>query len=303
MLDIRHFEIVQAIHGAGTVTGAARRLHLTQPAVSHALAELERRLGVSLFVREPRGMTLTREGRRVLDAAEIVLPVVREAEHDLSLFREGCQGVVRVSTQCYTAYHWLPQVLRHFSGRFPDVDVRIVPDAAGDPLTALLEDRLDVAVTHTEPTDGRLVSEGLFDDEIVAVVPATDPLAARARLEPADFEGRDVLLHSDAASSALFTDFLAPAGVRPGRVSELQLTQAVLQATRAGLGITAVTRWVVESELEGGDLVAIRLGAEGVFRRWRLVTRRDLRGRASVQELARLLVAEGAMHASHEERS
>ena len=289
MIEVRHLEIVDAIARAGSVTAAARRLHLTQPAVSHALADLEARLGVSLFTRRPRGMRITPEGARLTTAARVVLDEVRNAEADLRLFRDGQVGSMRIATECYTCYHWLPPILAHFQERFPDVSVRIATEATDDPLGALLDETLDAAIVHSKVEDAELVSERLYEDELLAAVPPGHPLASRPFLTARDFGDQVLLLHSDPENSVVVQDFLDPAGVRPSRIIELRLTEALIASVLSGLGVTVMAHWVLKPRLDAGDLVGLRLGADGLHRTWRLVTRRDRARRATIQELARLL--------------
>lgn len=288
MLDVRHLEMVEAIAIAGTVTGAARRLHLTQPALSHALASLEKRLGVPLFHRHPRGMAITPEGERVLSTARAVLQEIRTAEADLRRMGDGSHGTITVATECYTCYHWLPAVLGHFRTRFPGVDVHVAGDAAADPVAGLLDGRVDVAIVHRSVAHAELLSEPLFTDELVAVLPADHALARRPRVEPADFHDETLILHSRPEESAVVVDFLEPAGVRPARVLTLQLTDAVLSSVAAGLGVTVMATWALESRAGDAGLAVVPLAPDGLFREWRLLTRRDRAHRAAIQELARL---------------
>ena len=295
MLETRHLQIVEAIAREGTVTAAARTLHLTQPALSHALAQLEARLGLPLFRRAPRGMSLTPEGERLLQVAALVLPEVRAAELELRLAKEGHRGVLEISTECYTCYHWLPPILAHFQAAFPDVEVRIAPDSKEDPAQALLDGRLDVAIMHSAVRHPDLVSEELFVDELAAMVQPDHPLSVRPYLEPRDLRGETIVLHSDPDTSPVISEFLEPAGERPFRVLELQLTEAILAVVKSGLGVTVMAPWAVRPDLDRGTLKAVSLGKEGLHRSWRLVTRKDRARRATVQALARLLIEESGV--------
>ena len=126
ILEVRHLRMIEAIAREGGVTNAARRLHLTQPAVSHALRDLERKLGVKLFQRSPKGMIPTDNGERLLQTAAAVLDELQRAESHLAARRAGHLGALRIATQCYTCYHWLPGVLQAFSRDLPAIDVQIV---------------------------------------------------------------------------------------------------------------------------------------------------------------------------------
>src|SRR5215510_4912718 len=108
MLEIRHLRLVAAIAEEGGVTRAGNRLHLTQSALSHQLRDVEDRLGSALFERVGKRMILTDAGERLLRTARVVLDEIHQAEHDIRRASSGRQGVLRIATQCYTNYHWLP---------------------------------------------------------------------------------------------------------------------------------------------------------------------------------------------------
>ena len=195
ILEVRHLRVIDAIVREGGVSRAAERLHLTQPAVSHALRDLEDRLGVKLFERGARRMQPTPECQRLLRAAGIVLDELRRAEDDVAAIRNGQQGVLRIATQCYTCYHWLPRVLSTMTRDFPKVELQIVPEATRRPIEALIEESLDLAITSEVAAGTQVVSERLFDDELVAIVAPGHRLADRPFLEAADFADEHVILH------------------------------------------------------------------------------------------------------------
>src|SRR4051812_46679135 len=111
-LEIKHLRLVQAVNETRSITRAGERLRLTQSAVSHQLKEIEDRLGAALFVRARRDLTLTAAGKRVLSSAAVVLEELRRAEEDIAEISGSPRGAVRISTQCYTAYHWLPRLVK-----------------------------------------------------------------------------------------------------------------------------------------------------------------------------------------------
>ena len=137
-LELRHLKLVEAIAVEGAMTRAAARLNITQSALSHQLAGLEEGLGVSLFRRVPRGVILTEAGEKLLDCARLVLPTVREARELVAAADSKAQGTLRISTECYTCYHWLPSRLKTFQESFPHMEVEIVVEATRRPIEALL---------------------------------------------------------------------------------------------------------------------------------------------------------------------
>ena len=272
ILEIRHLQLVAAVAEHGTLTQAARHLDLTQSALSHQLLQLEGRLRLPLFHRMGRRMTPTPAGERLLETARRVLPELLEAEESLHGQALGRVATIRISTECYTCYHWLPPVLAPFRARHPGIDVRIVPDATRNPSAALLEGRIDLGLVHSEEPDPRLRHFALFQDEMVLVTAPGHPLARRSHIRPAHLASEHLITYDLSPDvSSVVRDFLARDGVSPARVSSIQLTEAIVEMTKAGIGVAILARWAVQPHLDAGTLAAVRLGRSGLTRRWHAV--------------------------------
>ena len=128
-LDIRHLKLIVAVTEEKSVTRAGEVLHLTQSALSHQLREIEEKLGTLLFRRMNKKMVLTPAGERLLQTARQVLDEMKRAEDHISQMAANRQGTLRISTECYTCYHWLPEVMKEFRRKFPGVEVKIDADA------------------------------------------------------------------------------------------------------------------------------------------------------------------------------
>jgi LysR family transcriptional regulator for metE and metH len=273
-LEVRHLQLVDAIAETGTVTAAALRLHVTQSALSHQLREIESRLEVKLFDRLGRRMVLTPAGARVRESARTVLQDLARAEQDLKNLN-GEAGTIRICTQCNTGYHWLPPLLKRFHARHPTIDVQICVAATARPLEALLGGEIDIALMTSPVKDRRVRTTELFQDELVAIVANAHPWAARAWVQPAAFATEHLIIYSaDRSDSYTFRCILTPARVEPARVSEVPLTEAILELVKAGIGIGVVARWAVEPAVKAVQLAAVRLTRRVVFRAWTAVNRR-----------------------------
>jgi LysR family transcriptional regulator for metE and metH len=290
-LDTRHLEMVQAIHVEGTLTGAARRLFISQPALSRQLAKLERRLGARLFLRHRKGMTPTPEGHRILEAAERVLGEVARAEQDVRLLAQGFVGTVRVATECYMCYHWLPWVARAYAERHPGVEVQLVPEATRDPYGALDRSAVDLAIVYSDPpTPDAMDRTAIFDDELVAVVASGHELAGEPHLTPAAFAAETLICHyAEPGRGVLEREFLEPSGVRPKRIAEMLVTPAVVAMARAGYGVAVVPRWILDAQGSSEGLAVLPLGEGGLRRTWYAARGATRRGEPVLEAMIEVL--------------
>ena len=296
-LEIRHLQLVDAIAETGTVTAAAGRLHVTQSALSHQLRDIESRLGVTLFERLGRRMVLTPAGARVRESARTILQDLANAELELRNLN-GNGGTIRLCTQCNTGYHWLPPLLKQFHSRHPSTDVQICVEATKRPLEALLAGEIDLAIMTNPVRDRRVTVTELFRDELVAIVAPSHPWASERWIKVSAFATEHLIIYSaDPTDSYAFRYVLSPAGVTPARVSAVPLTEAIVELVKAGLGIGMVARWAVEPAVRAGQLAAVRITRQGVFRPWIAVLRRDHQKRPAdrpwMDDFIELLAAQG----------
>jgi LysR family transcriptional regulator for metE and metH len=226
ILEIRHLRLVAAVAEHGSLTRAGRELNLTQSALSHQLLDLEGRLRTQLFLRMGKRMVPTVAGLRLLEAARQTLPTLLATEESLRRLASGHESVLRLSTECYTCYHWLPGALERFREQFPRVEVQVVAEVTRDPIPALLDGRIDLAIVYSDDRDERLEYHPLFADELCVILPAAHRLAGRAYVRAEDFATENVVMYAlNERDSTLFQKVLIPAGVRPARVTSIQLTE------------------------------------------------------------------------------
>jgi LysR family transcriptional regulator for metE and metH len=295
-LELRHLKLVEAIAAEGTMTRAATRLYITQSALSHQLSGLEESLGVTLFRRVPRGMVLTHSGEKLLECAQSVLRSVREVQELVAASEPEAQGTLRMSTACYTCYHWLPSRLKTFHATYPRVDVQIVVEATRRPVEALLGGQLDLAIVSEVPVQAAVGSRVLFEDELVAILSPEHNLADRRHLTPRDFIPEHLITYSVPLKNlTIYNQFLNPAGAVPARVSRIDLTEAIVEMVKANLGIAVMARWAVARHLNNATLKAVPLGRWGFHRKWYAATLKSRRPPAYLEAFVDLLAAQGAL--------
>jgi LysR family transcriptional regulator for metE and metH len=291
-LEMRHLKLLAAVATEGSITGAGKRLHLTQSALSHQLHDAEERLGARLFLRLGKKMVLTTAGERLLASAQRVLEELRQAEEQVQNISSGVRGVIRLSTECYTCYHWLPSVLRAFHSKFPGVDVRIEVEATCRPVAALLEGKLDLGIVSDKVREKKLLIQPLFEDEWVFVMPAGHRLAERPFVRLRDLALERILVYPPREDSTLVQKILLPAGIVPREVAEVALTEAILEMIKAGLGVGFLARWAVAPHERHGELVARPLTSRGFRRPWMAATLRARQAPAYLAEFISVIASQ-----------
>lgn len=267
-IEIKDLRLVQTIAERGGVTAAARALHLSQSAVSHHLARLQERLGVELFRRAGRKLEITGAGQKLVALSRELEHKLAEAEREL----RGRQAPrpLRISTQCYTAYHWLPGLLDHVGKTHPRISVSIQLNATLDPLQHLRDGMLDLAICHSAlQLKSHWVCRTLFEDRFVVITAASHPFAKRKRLRTKDLEA-ETLFTYDMTTPALREEGRALfRGTRgPARIETVPLTEATVQLVRSGRGVSILSTWAAQPYADAGDVVAIPLSGPHTTRKW-----------------------------------
>jgi LysR family transcriptional regulator, regulator for metE and metH len=288
-LEVRHLRLVSAVAELGSLTRAGDRLHLTQSALSHQLCDIESRLGAALFLRVGKRLVLTPAGERLLATARDVLDRLDRTEQDIHQMGKARAGMLRLTTECYTCYHWLPPLLVRYRKRFPQVEVRIDVGATGRPLDMLLAGKLDLAIMSSPVRDRRLVSRPVFDDELVVVAARDHRFAKQTHVRLSDLRDETLYVYPPKEESRVLQEVLVPSGHVPARVEEVMLTESIAELVKAGLGVSVLARWAVQPLVDAGSIVIRPLTARGLRREWRAVMPKDLAGADYIGEFIELL--------------
>jgi LysR family transcriptional regulator, regulator for metE and metH len=272
-LELRHLRLVWTVAEERNLTRASERLRLTPSAISHQLRALEEVVSGPIFHRDGKRFRLTPAGDVLLDAATRVLGIIVDAEDRLIKSQQGRAGTVRLCTHCYTGYHWLPAVIRAFRSEHPEADVRVAGDATHRALEALYNREIDLAITPQGTDRAGMLVRPVLRDEVRLILPANHPLAKKAWLEPAEIAREHLFLYAGGPEeSSLCVDILRPAGVWPRRHTNIQLTEAILELVKAGMGVAALAEWAVQPYLADGSVVAKRITRKGWRRTWNAIT-------------------------------
>jgi DNA-binding transcriptional LysR family regulator len=288
VVQLHQLEYLVAVVDEGGFTRAADRLRVAQPGVSAQVRKLERELGHELLDRSGHRVRPTAVGAEVVAAARAALDAVAGVRRVVADLDGLLRGEARVGMVTSGPFLDVPGVLAAFAAAHPQVRCSLVEAGSAHLVSLLREGRLDVALIGAAggvPDD--LVADLVSEETLVVAVPPSDPLAASARVTPADLAGRDLVAPTE--GNALREAFDRACGAISVRVTCTASDPAVLARLAArGLGVAILPASL--SALRREDLVPVPLDAPGV--RARLVLARP-RGAVSpaAAEVTRALLA------------
>jgi DNA-binding transcriptional LysR family regulator len=276
MASVDQLHAFVEIARAGSVSRAAEKLHLTQPAASARLQALERELGHPLFVRTRRGMHLTDGGRAFLAYAERALETLAAGRRVMQEVARGEAGELALGAAPAISTYVLPGLLKRFAERHPRLQLRVKTGHSEEVLEMVLRDEVQVGLLRELPHP-QTETVPFYEDKLVLVVAGEHPFATHRRIKLEDLAGEQLILFDTTSSyHALTSAFFRDAGVEPAGVMELDNIDAAKKMVEGGLGFALLPQTAVSRELEAGVLRAVEIkGVEPVRRRIVAMRRRD----------------------------
>lgn len=274
MIERIHLSILRQIEREGSLTAAARSLHLTQSALSHAIKKLELQAGTTIWRREGRRIRLTPAGHYLLTEAERLLPQLDRIDSTLTDYAAGRYGSLRIGMECHPCYRWLLKVVTPYLRDWPGVDLDVVQQFRFDGMAALFNHEIDILVTPDPLNKTGVNFLPVFDYEQVLVVAPSHPLAGRDYIRAHDLNDQTLFAYPVPPSRLdIYTRLLGPARCQPKKHKTVESTDIMLQLVAAGRGVTALPRWLVNEYQQQLAIVPIPLGRKGIAKQIHLGVR------------------------------
>lgn len=244
-MELRHLRAFEAVLAHGHFGRAAESLHLAQPALSQQVRQLERELGVALFERTTRRVTVTDAGRRLATHSRSVLGAVDETYADMRSLAQGRTGRVSVGFVGTATYDVLPRVAEEVRAHLPGVDLSVRGELLSPVLADGLRDRVyDLALLRRGAWSGDgMVVRTVRSERLVAAIPRTHRLGRRRRVELGELSQEPFLTHPSGTLSSFHPVVLAAcaeAGFTPRVVAEAGETATLMVLVAAGQGVALV---------------------------------------------------------------
>ena len=264
IIELRHLKTLLALAETGSVSLAAKRVFLTQSALSHQIRALENHFGTPLFERKTTPLRFTPAGERLLQLAREVMPHLAAAERDLAQIAGGGAGELRLAVECHTCFDWLMPAMGDFRPLWPKVELDIVSGFQADPVGLLLQHRADLAIVSEAVPQAGIRYQPLFAYEMVGICAQDHPLAAKPVWQAQDFAAETLITYPVPDDMLdLLRKILLPAGINPPR-RHSELTIAIIQLVASRRGIAALPYWTVMPYLEKGYVVSRQITDGGL---------------------------------------
>ena len=264
IIELRHLKTLLALEETGSVSLAAKRVFLTQSALSHQIRMLENHYGAPLFERKSTPLRFTPVGERLLHLAHDLLPQVTDAERDLARIIEGEAGELRIAVECHTCFDWLMPAMGEFRPIWPQIELDIVSGFQADPIGLLLQHRADLAIVSEAEKQNGISFQPLFAYEMVGICAPDHPLAAKNVWTAEDFIGETLITYPVPDEMLdLPKKILIPKNINPPR-RHSELTIAIIQLVASRRGIAALPYWTVMPYLEKGYVVHRQITDDGL---------------------------------------
>jgi DNA-binding transcriptional LysR family regulator len=278
-MDLRRLEIFVKVAELGSFSRAAEALFLTQPTVSEHVRGLEDALGVQLLDRLGRTTTPTRAGTLLLGYARRMLALAREASQAIEQFQGRMSGELTIGGSTIPGEYVVPELIGTFRAKYPEVRVSLMIGSSREVQGWVEDGRVEIGVVGAAPASRAVEGRPLMADELVLVVGAEHPWAAREEVSLDELRAEPMILRERGSGSReTFERALEGAGLDLGMfrvVGEIASTQAVKQAVRAGVGVSLISRRAVVDECRARLLACVKIRDLRVSRAFYLVVHRD----------------------------
>ena len=270
--DLQQLHAFVAAAERGSFRAAAEQIHLSAPALSRRIENLETALGARLFHRTTREIRLTSLGRVFLDRARAALDDLESAMLSVSDIAATRTGRVTVGCVSSAAVYFLPAVLRAFTAQYPGIRLRVIDEPANQVSASVISGEADFGISFMHTQVPEIDFEQVHVDPFVLALPRSHKLAQRKAVTWADLaDERMVAVARSSGNRQLLDDALAKAGMNPPIAVEVSHISTLLGMVEAGLGIAVVPRMALPPGHP--TLTSLALRAPATHRTLGLITR------------------------------
>jgi DNA-binding transcriptional LysR family regulator len=259
----RRLQVFQTVARLLSFTKAAEELHMTQPAVTFQVRQLEEQFNTRLFDRTHNRISLTEAGKRVHECAERIFELYAEMDNSVRELTGDISGVLILGASTTIAEYMLPALLGDFKAKYPDITIRLKVANTDGIVSQVENNAIDLGVVEAPVNNKNLVVEECRTDHMVLIVPPAHELANEVVVpikRVADYPF--ICREEGSGTREVMIESMHDAGVSPADLNiamELGSLEAIKGAVEAGMGVSILSNATIQKELKLGTLVAVQL--------------------------------------------
>lgn len=271
-ITFRQLRVFTEVAQQGSMARAAETLHLTPPAVSMQIKEIELQVGLPLFDRNGRAVTLSTAGEYFLIHAKRLLAALRDADNAMARLKRIEHGLLTIG-MVSTAKYFVPHLLARFHKDHPGVDVRLRVAGNREQLVALMSaGEVDLSIMGRPPREVATRSESFAAHPLVFIAPPAHPLAKESAVPLAALEREPLIVREHGSGTrAAMEGLFAEHRFEPRISMEMSSNETIKQAVMAGMGLSFISLHTVGLELKNQLLAVLDISGTPLMRRWNVV--------------------------------
>lgn len=292
-LTLRQLSVFQAVARHLSYTQAAQALHLSQPAVSMQVKQLEENLGLPLFEQLGKKIYLTDAGREFFNYSQEISRLLDEAEEVIETLKGIRRGKLAVSVAS-TANYFATRLLADFYRQHDGITISLDVTNRRGLLDQLTNNETDLVIMGRPPEELDLITEPFMDNPLVVIAPSDHPLAREKDIPMEALQQETFVVRESGSGTRIAMErFFSEQGVHLTTGMEMTSNEAIKQAVEAGLGLGIVSIHTLTLELETGRLAILDAHSFPILRHWYIVHRQGKRLSPAAQAFRQYVLTEG----------
>ncbi|MGV6851146.1 MAG: LysR substrate-binding domain-containing protein [bacterium] len=282
-ITLRQLTVFESVARQLSYTRAADELHLSQPAVSMQIKQLEEVVGLALFEKFGKKIRLSDAGTAFRSYSQNIQRELQQAEEVMLAYKGLAKGKLNIAVAS-TVNYYAPRLLAEFHKLYPDIELNLDVTNRKTLLQNLGENSVDIVLMGQPPANLELESEAIKENPLVIISPPDHPLAMIKHLKLSDLNGQVFVMRERGSGTRIAMErLLAEHKIKYIQGMQMTRNEAIKQAVRAGVGLSVVSMHTIKLELETGRLTVLKIPPFPVIRHWHMVYRKGKRLSPSAQ--------------------
>lgn len=275
-MNPRKLKIFLTVYEYGSMSEAAKKLYMTQPAVSQAILELEDELKVKLFDRINKKLLLTYPGEILLEYARRILALIEEAESMIEDIANMNTGKLRIGASTTIGTYLLPEMIRKFNEKYKNIDIPFAIDNTGAIENMVLDNRIDIGLVEGPVHSKEIIVEPYIDDELYLICSKDHPWAGRKSIKPEEIKEENLIIREQGSGTReVFENTMSKYNLTYKITHVLNNTEAIKKAVEANIGVSVVSGIAIKEEVKSGRLLKINMEGVRFVRNFNIIYHKD----------------------------